>query len=442
LLPALVLALLLLAACKTLPPAAQEPPPETAGAEETPPETVNAGETPPETTTPEPPPEFIARAEESVGPLEMPVDGDLIEPVYDLSRPETDDLARTDPPAPEEPAEIALDEAAIKPAPPEPPEPEETAPEAVPEIAASDEAAPEETAVAEAMPEETATEEPLAEEPPEEVAVEEPLPEEAVPEVPPPPPAAASRRTEPPPAPPQTAPSGPAGPVLAARNPPVETEIPAKPDARRTFNVRPGQSFDVPFPETGWIYTGLEDSKNGVNYDSRRVENGSQTFTFRAEKEGDYTLTFYKQDFLRDYYTNEYVNVIVRNDTPVEASAGTPVVAAEGGTPTAGDGEAAAKASTGGIGEDYLRQAREAADAQKYPDAVALLDRFREQNPGMNDEAWWLYGQSFEAASPVRDIKSALDAYSYLTREYPQSRYYRDARNRIAFLNRFYFNIR
>jgi hypothetical protein len=440
LLLALVLALLLLAACKTLPPAAQEPPPETAGAEKTPPETVNAGETPPETATPEPLPEFIARAEESVGPLEMPVDGDLAEPVYDLSRPEVDDLARTDPPDPEELAEVALDEAAIKPT---PPEPEETAPEAVPvpEIAAADEAAPEETAVAEAMPEETATEEPPAEEPPEEVAAEEPLPEEAVPEVPPPPPAAALRRTELPPAPPQTAPSEPAGPVLAARNPPIETEIPAKPVARRTLHARPGQSFDVPFPETGWIYTGLEDSKNGVNYDSRRVENGAMTFTFRAEKEGDYTLTFYKQDFLRDYYTNEYVNVIVRNDTPVEAAAGTPVVAAEGGTPTAGDGEAAAKTSTY-IGEDYLRQAREAAAAQKYPDAVALLDKFREQNPVMNDEAWWLYGQSFEAASPVRDIKSALDAYSYLTREYPQSRYYRDARNRIAFLNRFYFNIR
>jgi hypothetical protein len=425
LLPALVLTLFLFAACKTLPPAAQEAPPETGGAEAPLPETVNTEQPPPETATPEPPPEFIARAEESVEPLEMPVDGDLIEPVYDTSPPEADDLAEAHPPDPEELAEIDLDEAVIK---PEPPEPDEAAPE----IAATDEAAPEETPVAEAVPEETATEE---------IAAEEAVPEE---EVPPPPPAAALRRTEPPPAPPRTAPSEPAEPALAARNPPVETEIPAKPVARRTLHARPGQSFDVPFPETGWVYTGVEDSKSGINYDSRRVENGAQTFTFRAEKEGDYTLTFYRQDFLRDYYTNEYVSVAVRNDAPVEAAAGTPDGAAAGGTPTAapsaGDGEPAAETPAGG--EDFLQKAREAADAQKYPEAVALLDRFREQNPGMNDEAWWLYGQSFEAASPVRDIKSALDAYSYLTREYPQSRYHREARNRIAFLNRFYFNIR
>jgi hypothetical protein len=410
----LVPALLLFAACKTLPPVAREARPETAGPEASPPETAGAEEPSPETATPEPPPEFIARAEESVEPLEMPVDGDLIEPFYDTNRPEIDGLARTDPPDHEEPAEIALDEAVIK------PEPDE----AVPEIAAA-ETEPEETPVAESAPEE----------PPAEDVAEEEVP---------PPPAAALRRTEPPPAPPQTAPSAPAGLALTARNPPVETEIPAKPVVRRTLNARTGRSFDVPFPETGWIYTGMEDSKSGISYDSRRVENGAQTFTFRAEKEGDYTLTFYRQDFLRDYYTNEYVNVTVRNDAPVEAASGAPAVAEAGGTPpaspSAGDGEAAAETPAGG--EDFIQQAREAAAAQKYPDAVALLDKFRERNPGMNDEAWWLYGQSFEAASPVRDIKSALDAYSYLTREYPQSRYYREARNRIAFLNRFYFNIR
>jgi hypothetical protein len=409
----LVPALLLLAACKTLPPspAAQEPPLET----------TIAGELPPE---------FIARAEEPAEPLEMPVDDGSIEPVYDTSLPEVDDLAQAEQPEPEEPEKIALDEAAIK------PEPDADAAETGPEIAGADGDASEETA------EDVPSEEALAEE----IAAEEAPAEEAAPqaEVPPPPPASALRRTEPPAAPPQAAPPASAGPVLAARNPPVETEIPAKPAVRRTLNARTGQTFDVPFPETGWIYTGEEDSKNGINYDSRRIENGAQTFTFRAEKEGDYTLTFYRQDFLRDYYTNEYVSVIVRNDTPVEAAAGTPPAAALDGTPPAGpsDVESAVEKPAGSGGEDYLRQAREAAAAQKYAEAVALLDKFREQSPGMNDEAWWLYGQSFEAASPVRDIKNALDAYSYLTREYPQSRYYRDAQNRIAFLNRFYFNIR
>jgi hypothetical protein len=214
--------------------------------------------------------------------------------------------------------------------------------------------------------------------------------------------------------------------------------------------VRTGRTFEIPFQGGGWIYTGEENSRSGINYDSRRVDNGVQTFTFRAEREGDYALTFYRQDFLRDYYTNELVKVIVRNDAP-ESTATTPITATPQPetqpppTPSAGAiGAPAVDASAAGTSgdEDYLQLAREAVAANNYPEAISLLDRFRESHPAMNDEAWWLYGQSFEAASSARDIKSALDAYSCLTREYPQSRYYGDAQNRIAFLNRFYFNIR
>jgi outer membrane protein assembly factor BamD (BamD/ComL family) len=72
---------------------------------------------------------------------------------------------------------------------------------------------------------------------------------------------------------------------------------------------------------------------------------------------------------------------------------------------------------------------------------LALLDQFKERFPAGSDEAWWLYGQILEAGSPSRDVRAALEYYRRLVREYPQSSRYAEARRRIAYLERYYFNI-
>jgi hypothetical protein len=425
--PVFFLALTLIAGCKSVP----EPPEITSeppAAEETGP-AGNGGADDME------PPQTVGRAEETVKPLDTPVDAALTEPDYDMSGPEVADLDRL-PELIQDGEPIALDEAEARlpnadSAPQTPPVPpaEETAAAPPPAEEAPAPPAAGET-VASPSAEETIAP-PPAEEPP-----------------PPPPPAAARRAAELPVRPPAVD-SGPVRPLpeLTARNPPVETGGAAKPAASRVIRVNTGQLFEIPFEGTGWIYTGEENSKKGVNYASRRVNGGTQTFAFRAEKEGDYTLKFYKQDFLQDYYTNEYVHVIVENPVAGDSIAENLAegLIAENGMATAPAEDSYMRADEGDAGsspEDLLRRAREAAAAQKHPEAIALLDKFKALRPAMNDEALWLYGQSFEAASPARDIRSAIDAYSSLTRDYPQSRYYQNARNRIAFLNRFYFNIR
>jgi tetratricopeptide (TPR) repeat protein len=92
--------------------------------------------------------------------------------------------------------------------------------------------------------------------------------------------------------------------------------------------------------------------------------------------------------------------------------------------------------------EALLRQAREEHDAGKVADALATLEKFRERFPLGSDEAWWLYGQLLEKAGPDRDVKKALEYYRRLVDEYPQSKRGEDAKRRIAYLERFYFNIR
>jgi outer membrane protein assembly factor BamD (BamD/ComL family) len=95
-----------------------------------------------------------------------------------------------------------------------------------------------------------------------------------------------------------------------------------------------------------------------------------------------------------------------------------------------------------GAPDQYLRRAREEFEAGRVAPALALLDQFRERYPAGSDETWWLYGQFYEANSPSRDIRSSLDYYRRLLREYPQSSRCNEARRRIAYLERYYINIR
>ncbi|MDR2101880.1 MAG: tetratricopeptide repeat protein [Treponema sp.] len=91
--------------------------------------------------------------------------------------------------------------------------------------------------------------------------------------------------------------------------------------------------------------------------------------------------------------------------------------------------------------EGYISRAREEYGAGRVAAALSILDQFREAYPSGSDEAWWLYGQLLEANGPRRDVRSALDYYRRLIREYPQSSRFDEARRRIAYLERYYFNI-
>jgi len=92
--------------------------------------------------------------------------------------------------------------------------------------------------------------------------------------------------------------------------------------------------------------------------------------------------------------------------------------------------------------EDWLRKAREEYNAGRIANALWNLDQFMLRFPGGSDEAFWLYGQSLEANNEAtRDIRLALDYYRRLVREFPQSSRHDDARRRIVYLERFYFNI-
>jgi len=304
----------------------------------------------------------------------------------------------------------------------------------------------------------------------------------------------------------------------------------------RIVRVTVGQTVEIPFRGTGWVYLGELASRRGIVYSSRRLDPEGQSFIFMAEEVGTYTLKFFKQDFIRDYILNDHVQVIV-GEAPAAASgwfnspvdrgrivaqprwpsaqdeaeilrggsrpgANTPPVnipereagavslpetvpsqdgaqdrrttAASGTAPSQGtppvSGASVPDTSVSGLPSTpppvtelpsasappqppssieqeiippgvLLQRAKETFDGGNVAAAIALLDQYAENYPSGTDELYWMYGQFYEANSPSRNILSSLDYYRRLTREYPQSSRYNDARRRIAYLERYYINI-
>jgi hypothetical protein len=271
-------------------------------------------------------------------------------------------------------------------------------------------------------------------------------------------------------------------PELPAQIPPPAA---APEQVSRSVTAYTGQYIEVPFRGTGWVYLGEQGSRRGVYYDSRRIDSEGMVFVFRAGSEGVYTLKFNRQDFIRDTQLDDYVQITVKPAPEITGSAWngaavapervvanprwppavpqsasppanvtSPPVIPSGVTPpstvpavppaveTTGSAAPATLEASGSLPSEYLAKAKEAYDAGRPPDALDILDQYRAAYPGGSDEAYWLYGQALEANSPSRDIRRALDYYRRLVNEYPQSARYDAARQRIAYLERFFFNIR
>jgi len=222
----------------------------------------------------------------------------------------------------------------------------------------------------------------------------------------------------------------------------------------RTIDARVGQMVEIPFRGTGWIFLGEVDNRRGVSYDSTRVNTAAgtiigQTYIFRAEQEGTFTLQFYRRDFIRDESAYDYVKLIIGTNNETHTTADIPVEAPleidrgiNDETVTQELPQNDPSVSTVISLADYITNIQTEFDGGRVEVALLIMDNLRQSFPEGNDEVWWLYAQLLEANSPRRDIQGALDSYQKLIREYPQSSRVSEARRRIAYLERFFLNIR
>ena len=301
---------------------------------------------------------------------------------------------------------------------------------------------------------------------------------------------------EPPSPPPGLRPAEPTPPVDQPVEPMPEEERPMLPPLpgrttpegsgenivfSRIVRAAVGQMVEIPFRGTGWVYLGELGNRRGISYDSRRLDiiGGhveGQSFIFRAETAGTYILKFYKQDFIQDYIINDYVQVIAgeaevfmpgqyvdrgrvvaepRWPSPDSSSDPIPMIQEPSNTefdpldfppaelsPMEPVPELPAETFPEIEPAEYIRQARQEFDGGRIEQAFNLMDAMIQRYPMGTDEAWWLLGQLYEANTPEKDVRLALEYYRRLINEYPQSPRVPGAQQRVAYLERYYFNIR
>jgi outer membrane protein assembly factor BamD (BamD/ComL family) len=94
------------------------------------------------------------------------------------------------------------------------------------------------------------------------------------------------------------------------------------------------------------------------------------------------------------------------------------------------------------LSSELLSQVQTALNSGDAAKALDLLDQFFRTSVTDLDEGWFLRGLAYESNGPSRNIRRALDAYQTLVDAFPSSPRWREARERITYINRFYFNIR
>ena len=271
----------------------------------------------------------------------------------------------------------------------------------------------------------------------------------------------------------------------------------------RAVTVKNNQYLDIVYPGSGWIYLGEADNTRLLSYFGRKLGSKDTSFTLRSRAPGITFLHFYKNDVLTGKYIDDYLQVTVteetaksgeretapsyasvvpkqperrqveeiikteniqkldsqskkveKNDTAVtsdkESSELLPVIQTT--EDSAGEVTSATDIiSTTNIEENNtatkdavnsLAKAQEAYNNKEYEKALSLVKEYINTNTTLLDKAYYLQGQILEAQSPVRNIRSAIDSYGYVIKNYPASDLWKSANNRTTYLKRFYIDIR
>ena len=98
---------------------------------------------------------------------------------------------------------------------------------------------------------------------------------------------------------------------------------------------------------------------------------------------------------------------------------------------------------TADIERELLAVARFVAGQGRYPLAFDLLSEYLRRYPrgaGM-DRALFQLAQLYELESPLRDVRRAREYYRKVYEGYPESEYAAEARNRILYLDRYFFHV-
>ena len=262
----------------------------------------------------------------------------------------------------------------------------------------------------------------------------------------------------------------------------------------RSMTAKNNQYVDIIYPGRGWIYMGEDEGKDQIlRYFGRKLGTENTTFTLRTTKSGETVLHFYKNDVLKGEYIDDYLEIKVLEESakPNERAKAPSYEESVPQKPVRLEKKAETQEETQKTDEiknieektsdneqklssqdetnlkknevsndvsnevskpeqkkslkidtkNLLEQAKKDFEAKFYAQALSEVQQYLDTQNTRIDEALFLQGQILEADSEVKNIKSAIDSYNSLIKNYPASTFWQEANRRKIYLNRYYVNI-
>lgn len=251
---------------------------------------------------------------------------------------------------------------------------------------------------------------------------------------------------------------------------PLEPEDTAEIEPTRTMDIKKNQILQVSFPGTGWLFLGDEYNSDTLTFDKRDIYETQTDFQLKSVQSGTALLHFFKQDMLTNEAINDYLLVTVNNRTGRWEVVNAPDYVFTSLEDEIIDYEEYSDSEYDDyyfiedepeviVFEDNLYfvddsiSKKEIIDLAEsfyqddfYYETLDQLNYYFEVIGDSTDEytdyALFLKGQLLEKQSPIRNIKESLTAYKQLITNFPDSKYWDIAKQRITYLERFYFNVR
>ena len=269
-----------------------------------------------------------------------------------------------------------------------------------------------------------------------------------------------------------------------------QTENNSQKTPSRSMTAKNNQYIDIIYPGRGWIYMGEDEGKDQIlRYFGRKLGTENTTFTLRTTKSGETVLHFYKNDVLKGEYIDDYLEIKVLEESAkpnerakapsYEESVPQKTVRLEKKAEaqeeaqktdeiknieekTSGDEQKLSSQDETNLKKNdvskevskpeqkknlkidtknLLEQAKKDFKAKSYAQALSEVQQYLDTQNTRIDEALFLQGQILEADSEVKNIKSAIDSYNSLIKNYPASTFWQEANRRKIYLNRYYVNI-
>lgn len=273
----------------------------------------------------------------------------------------------------------------------------------------------------------------------------------------------------------------------------------------RSVTLKCGESLEIVYPGSGWIYMGSLAEYNNLKSRGRKLGQADTKYTLLSVEPGTQIHHFYKVDNLTGEYIDDYIEVEVldkkgsskniikapeyaqivpkKPEIPAKSSLSkeeksinqnqlnidksivnknkneTQLISDNENTIETISSENEYSSSEEEVfdvtnvdnsdneiifidPEELFNSATAAFNEKNYPQVLNDITEYMNQTTEKKDEALFLLGQALESDSSIKNIKNAIKSYQELVDNFPTSKYWEKANKRIIYLKRFYLEVR